>query len=372
MKDKTVKNIVKLLLGSIILLCFATVFVLFYNKQLLSNKSFKVLKAFISTNRYTPVLPTINTVFSQNHTWTATLSAEHVTTIIATGDVIPARSVNFKANSYNNFKWAVEKTADFLKTADVTFINLETPLLKNCPVTQKGMIFCGNSHHIEGLVEAGVDIASLANNHAGNHGKEGVLETIEQLNNAGIEVTGTATNNIIIKTVRGIRFAFLGFNDIEKLDNGISNADENNIKTQIQNAKQQADVVIVTYHWGVEYRDLPDDRQIYLAHFTIDSGADLVIGNHPHWIQPIEFYKGKFITYAHGNFVFDQMWSEETKKGVVGKYTFYNNELIDVEYFPVYIEDFGQPSFLEGDRKEQVLKHMEEGSITLGNRENSL
>mgnify|MGYP001563074715 CR=1 FL=1 len=77
------------------------------------------------------------------------------------------------------------------------------------------------------------------------------------------------------------------------------------------------------------------------------------------------WYKGKLITYAHGNFVFDQMWSEETKYGVVGKYTFYDNKLIDVEYAPIYITDFGQPSFLEGDAKNKIIEMMHQESKKL-------
>ena len=57
-----------------------------------------------------------------------------------------------------------------------------------------------------------------------------------------------------------------------------------------------------------------------IAHLGIDSGADLIIGNHPHWVQAVEVYKGKYITYAHGNYIFDQMWSYETRVGVIGKY----------------------------------------------------
>jgi poly-gamma-glutamate synthesis protein (capsule biosynthesis protein) len=91
---------------------------------------------------------------------------------------------------------------------------------------------------------------------------------------------------------------------------------------------------------------------------AIDAGADLVIGNHPHWIQPVELYNGKLITYAHGNFVFDQEWSLETKQGVVGRYTFYDTQLVDVEFLPVLIENYGQPHFLMGAEKQFILDHM--------------
>ena len=90
----------------------------------------------------------------------------------------------------------------------------------------------------------------------------------------------------------------------------------------IQALKRQVDFVIVAFHWGIEYTALPTQEQRGIAHQAIDAGADLILGNHPHWVQATEKYQGKYITYAHGNFVFDQMWSQETREGVVGKYTF--------------------------------------------------
>lgn len=314
-----------------------------------------------------PIL-SVDMIFSADHLWIKTLSSDRKRILIATGDVIPARSVNFQASQQKDFRWPYLQVFDVLKNADVTFINLETPLIDNCPVTQEGMIFCGNARNVEGLVFSGVDIASVANNHAGNYGSTAVDATKKLLNNNGIIVTGI--NGAEYVNVRGIKFAFLGYNDITKPQPGISNVDEEKIRSDILEAKQKANVVIVTYHWGIEYRDQPDDRQKYLGHLAIDTGADLVIGNHPHWIQPVEIYKGKLIAYAHGNFVFDQEWSLKTKQGVVGKYTFYDNQLIDVEYLPILIENYGQPHFLIGNEKNIILENMREQSRKLSTNSN--
>lgn len=310
---------------------------------------------------------TIDSVFQDDHSWIATLSADRVRTIIATGDVIPSRSVNFNVIKYNNPLWPYEKIiSDFNKIpSDITFINLETPLFEECRPTVDGMIFCGHAKNIDGLKTIGVDIASLANNHAGNYGQNGVDKTIQLLKEANITPTGI--NGPVYKDIRGIKFAFLGYNDIDIRQEFLSWAQDERIKKEIREAKQNADVVIVTYHFGIEYRSQPDERQKYLAHFAVDSGADVVIGNHPHWIQPIELYKGKFITYAHGNFIFDQMWSEETKKGVIGIYKFYDDKLIDVQFLPLYIADFGQASFVDGKGKEDTLNNMKQQSIILVN-----
>jgi poly-gamma-glutamate synthesis protein (capsule biosynthesis protein) len=105
---------------------------------------------------------------------------------------------------------------------------------------------------------------------------------------------------------------------------------------------------------------IADDDPVELAHAAIDDGADLIIGNHPHWIQGVEVYKSKFITYAHGNFIFDQEWSYETTVGVIGKYTFYDNTLIAVDFTPVLIQNFAQPVPMTGDQRQQTLDIMKQ------------
>ncbi len=91
----------------------------------------------------------------------------------------------------------------------------------------------------------------------------------------------------------------------------------------------------------------------------------MIIGNHPHWIQPVEIYMGKLITYAHGNFIMDQEWSLKTKQGIVGKYTFYKEKLVDVNFLPILIENYGQPKFLEENEKEKILEEMKRESLEL-------
>lgn len=324
-------------------------------KQILNNKN---------TN-YIPHFPTLQTIFNYDHNWTATLSAEHIRKILVTGDIIPARSVNYGVVTRNNSLWPYEKVTDKIRQikADITLSNLESPLIKDCPLTTEGMIFCGSERNVEGLKAIGVNIVSLANNHAGNYGVEGVENTISVLQENGIDVTGVS--GPVYKNIKGIRFAFLGYNDITSPQPGISNVNENRITKEIIEAKQNSDLVIITFHWGVEYRSQPDERQKYLAHFAIDKGADLIVSNHPHWIQPLEIYKNKIIMYAHGNFIFDQMWSKETEEGVLGVYTFYDKQLIDIQFLPIKIYDYGQARFTEGEERDQILNKLMNESLKL-------
>ena len=136
-----------------------------------------------------------------------------------------------------------------------------------------------------------------------------------------------------------------------------------------------ADVVVVQFHWGKEYvltpqgsgdSIAPDDPRV-IGHLAVDDGADLVIGNHPHAVQGVEIYNGKLITYAHGNFVFDQMWTpdpgqEDPRNGVIGKYTFVDGKLAAVGYKPVRIFEYGQPRFLQGPYADYVVGLMRTSS----------
>jgi poly-gamma-glutamate synthesis protein (capsule biosynthesis protein) len=112
-------------------------------------------------------------------------------------------------------------------------------------------------------------------------------------------------------------------------------------------------------HAGNEYTDKPNDSQISFAHKAIDAGAELVIGSHPHVVQPVEKYKGKYIFYSLGNFVFDQMQSRDTKRGLAVKIIFNKEGVAKVSFYPVLIQDFSQPEFLEGSEATQVLSRLD-------------
>ncbi|MFH0863979.1 MAG: CapA family protein [Candidatus Gottesmanbacteria bacterium] len=276
--------------------------------------------------------------------------------LLATGDVILARSVNSLMVSKNNFLYPFEKTANFLKNSDITFINLESPLIPNCATTVEGMVFCGSENAVAGLVFSGVDVVSIANNHMADQGEDGINNTTNILMKNNIAVTGNG--NPAILTAKGKKFGFLGYNDISERYDLLPKPDDILLQKDIYKLKQKVNYVIVAFHWGVEYTASPSARQVELAHMAIDNGADLVIGNHPHWVQGIEQYEGKLITYAHGNFVFDQMWSPETREGVIGKYVFGNNGLKSVNFYPIIIENYAQPRFAQKEEAVKILEKM--------------
>jgi gamma-polyglutamate biosynthesis protein CapA len=255
-------------------------------------------------------------------------------TVVFTGDVMLGRSVNVKIQKYTDPTWPFKNVAQIISGSDISIINLESPFISGCKPTEKGMIFCADPKSIFGLVYAGVDYASLANNHANNQGQKGIDDTISLLSQNGITPTGLGKPEF--NTVKNTKFAILSYSDLPKLD-------EKQMATQISETKKISDLMIVTFHWGAEYQKNPTTRQVFLAHLAIDSGADIVVGHHPHWIQTEETYLGKPIYYSLGNLVFDQMWSEETRLGEILKITFQDNVLIKKEIFPTKIFDYGQP-----------------------------
>jgi poly-gamma-glutamate synthesis protein (capsule biosynthesis protein) len=309
-----------------------------------------------------PVPPlTTNDIFPPRDLSQYNLDPSHIRTIIATGDVIPARHTDYIVRGLNNdFEYTVDATKDILSDADITVINLEAPLIDGCPEEAgETFTFCGQPGFTGALQTAGVDLATLENNHIGNYGSDGITETEQHLDDAGIKWADSYTPSII--DVRGVKFGFLAFN-------GVGGAvDQVAMKQQIEALRLQVDVLSVAFHWGLEYVSVPqpapgiaDDDPVELAHAAIDDGADLIIGNHPHWIQGVEMYKGKFITYAHGNFIFDQEWSYETTVGVIGKYMFYDDTLIGVDFTPVLIQNYAQPVPMTGDQRQQTLDIMKQ------------
>ena len=289
-------------------------------------------------------------------------TAEPVTTtLIFTGDIIPARTVNSVMTRRNDFTYPFSSTSAFLYNADFTISGMESPLIKNCPVTDKGMVFCGDQRFVKGLKLAGIDLVNLANNHILNYGTNGLKETQKLLSKNNIEVVGV--NNTVYKSINGIKFAFVAYNDILPRDNRVSIVEKDKIKKDLQQAKLNSDFVVAMFHWGKEYSYKPlSDPPVALhepkeiAHLAVESGADLVVGNHPHTVQGYEIYKDTPIFYALGNFIFDQMWSQQTRLGYVLKIELEDKKIDSYSFHPTRIDNFSLPVFLVGKEKKSVLE----------------
>ncbi len=265
-------------------------------------------------------------------------------TLVVTGDVVPARVTNELIVHGGNFTKPWDAIRPTLQSGDVTLINLGDPLLRTCPVSTVGFTFCGDARTIAPMIQAGVNpVVNVANNHIGNYGQQGIDETVHSLQASGVSVSGFA--NIAVKDIRGVRFVFIGMDFVAHKP---THAD---LQALIAQARTMGDVVVAQIHAGHEYETYPEaglsEDPKALDRLAIDSGADLVVGNFPHCAEGSEVYHGKFIAYAQGNFLFDQDWSIGTQESVVGRYYFYDQQLIGVQYVPVRVVNQTTPTPLD-------------------------
>lgn len=298
--------------------------------------------------------------FIQDHVFPSEVPQKKLTTLIMTGDVMLGRTVEITAKEKHDMNYPFLKMADTVKSADIAFVNLENPIIDGCKPFTQGLVFCANPDMLDGLVYAGIDVVTLANNHSLNYGEKGVRETEKHLESRGISYTGDG--NLTMKQVNNVTFGFLGFDKAQQ-GNPVLTSDETNL---IKESDKKVDVLIVAMHWGVEYKDkaLPGVRK--LAKELVQDGADVVVGSHPHWVEDREYlYKDGAIVssfpanlqsltsnnfvpiyYSLGNFVFDQMWSEKTRHGLAVRLTFDGKNIVKEELLPTYIKERGQPEWV--------------------------
>lgn len=241
--------------------------------------------------------------------------------IVAVGDILLDRGVT-KQIEKHGYGYPFHSVGKMMRKADIAFGNLECPLSAHGHKIDKLFCFKANPKTADCLTTAGIDIVSLANNHTLDCGKSGLTETMETLKHHNIEWCGAGSNAAEtycpkIITRHGLKVAFVGFCQFKpeavtltKNNPSIAMATEGNIRTLVTAARKQADIVVASFHWGIEFRRHPTDEQIHIAHLAVDCGADIVLGHHPHVLQDITTIKhGKrtaLIAYSLGNFVFDQ------------------------------------------------------------------
>jgi poly-gamma-glutamate capsule biosynthesis protein CapA/YwtB (metallophosphatase superfamily) len=292
--------------------------------------------------------------------------------LVAVGDISFSRAVGRIVDKKKDINYPFLKMQDYLKSSDLVFGNLETPITKGRDISDFEMIFRSNPGTEQSLKQAGFSILSLANNHTPNFGEQGLKDTFSYLENAGIKYVGAGQNILeanqpVFLEAKGIRFAFLAYNDVDVVPPsyeassnraGTAFMRKDKMVEAVKEAKQQADFVIVSMHSGIEYTPEPNDSQIDFAHTAINAGADLVIGHHPHVVQTMEEYKGKYIFYSLGNFVFDQPQSQETKEGLAIKVYFTKNEISGISLLPIVMKNFAQPEMVTGDEGNTILQRL--------------
>jgi len=293
--------------------------------------------------------------------------------LIATGDISYSRGVGRMVAKEKDNNYPFLKIQDYLKGADIVFGNLETPITQGREIPDFDMVFRSNPGTEQALKQAGFSIVSLANNHTPNFGEKGLIDTFKYLDAVGIKYVGAGknteeANNPVYFDIKGIKFAFLAYNDPDVVPvsyeatnthAGTAFMRTSKMVESVKAAKQHVDFVIVSMHSGIEYIGMPDTSQINFAHAAIDAGADLVLGHHPHVVQTAEQYKGKYIFYSLGNFVFDQPQSQNTKEGLMVKASFSKRKINKILPVPIVMENFAQPQEVtEESEKNSILKRL--------------
>lgn len=275
-------------------------------------------------------------------------------TLVAVGDVMLARDLVTLMDTHGS-TYPFEHVATLLGDADVTIANIEGTLTERGTPADKKYTFRTPPRHAAGLAQAGIDVVSLGNNHALDFGPEGLQDTIAALDAVGIAHSGAgqgeeAARRPAILEVKGTRMAFLSYAATADAvsagpgQSGIAWGSVETMRDDIRQAKEEADVVVVSLHAGVEYADEPSPDQRALAQAAAEAGAALVLGHHPHVLQPWEFHDSTLIVYSLGNFVFDLDEDDLTELGpapfqtVVLRLELAADGVKHVEPIPVFID----------------------------------
>ncbi len=290
--------------------------------------------------------------------------------IIFGGDVMLARNVD-NCMRTKGYDFPFLQIKHYFQSSDIAIINLESVISNIGKPLDKKYVFRANLKCLEGLMESGIDVVSLANNHCLDYLGNALLHCIELLDSFEIASIGVGIDWFNFFTpksfyIRGNWLILLAFDDTKA---GYIRPDyPGSAPTWCEEGEKQAletvrvmssigAIVIVFEHWGFEYSCFPNNRQISLAHKFIDAGAATVIGSHPHRIQGVEFYKGKPILYSLGNLIFDQK-DELGNIGILAELSLLENRIVEVKLIPVEtLTERFQPRLMELNKSLSIIEN---------------
>ena len=289
-----------------------------------------------------------------------TQSADPTLNLMFGGDVTLTDAYSDKVG--RNHQWAFSQLEEF-RQADVSMVNLEAPFTSAAqPLPGKKFNFKAPIENVQVLQNGGIDIVNLANNHAMDYQSAGLLETTQTLKKAGIQSIGAGENikaarRPVIMDVKGKKVAYLGYYDADlhaatAQGAGTNPRHNDRVAADIKALRKQVDWIVVNYHWGEELAKYPGDWQIDLARFTVDQGADLVVGHHPHVLQGAEVYKGRPIVYSLGNFIFGGNSTSDYDTAALK--VSLKGQQMRVEFLPVQVRGY-QARVVNGQAGQQIL-----------------
>lgn len=298
-----------------------------------------------------------------------------------------------RANDPATFEQLVQHVAPLLRDADITVPNVETALAwSGTPHPSKPFVFLSPPTSVAALRALGADVASLANNHSYDFFEDGLRSTLDALHAAGIKTMGagldeeTAYEPLVVAS-KGVRVGLAGFcglricgvrtgeenlpdeppyQDARGENGGVAKLSTEKLMLTVAELKEKSDRVAVLLHSGDEYVGTPTAGQVRAAHIAIDLGADVVVGHHPHVLQPFEAYNGKLIAYSLGNLVFDQDFRETWAGALLHVGMPKGGEpLKDFTFDPILLEDY-VPHATTGGIARSIVRHVGEISAPYG------
>lgn len=285
----------------------------------------------------------------------ATETVEEAIRLGFVGDIMLDRGVEESVIKYasGDFKFIFAESAPELQSYDFLFGNLEGPLSDKGKNQGSIYSFRMSPAAIEALIDAGFDAVSLANNHMSDYGTLALLDTLDRLKQADIIYVGAGKNaeaayEIKYAEIRDTKLALIAMTEFNSFFEagegpGMSIIEPSKIAELVKEADGKADIVIISFHYGTEYQKEANSYQKMISKAAVDAGADLVIGHHPHVVQPVEKYKNGYIAYSLGNFVFDQYFSEDTMEGALLEVLVQDGEIIGTDVKKVKLNSKYQP-----------------------------
>jgi|GEM_PF-644302 len=294
-------------------------------------------------------------------------------TLIFVGDIMLDRGVRQMVyrEGKGDYRFPFMKIKPYFQEADLLFGNLESMISDKGTDIGGLYSFRAEPEAMQGLIYAGFDIVSVANNHVFDYGRQAMEDTFLRLEKADISYTGGGFTeeqaySPVIKEIEDTKIAFLAYTNLaspywtaQKERSGIAWLEKERMQKDIEKAKDLADLLIVSLHYGYEYQPEPNVFQVEISRAAIKAGADLVVGHHPHVIQPVEEYHGGYIAYSLGNFIFDQAFSKETMEGLILKVTVKEGEITEVISEKFKINEHFQPEPPVADQPEEELSEKE-------------
>lgn len=293
-------------------------------------------------------------------------------TMVAVGDVMLDRSVWRRIES-NGPQSIFEKVRDELRSADITFANLECPLASSGPHAPKDCIFRADPRAVEVLLDGGIDVVAVSNNHSLDAGTSGLMATLDTLDRAGVAYCGAAREREDAWEpcrfeVNGVMLGFVACTDLSFQHGSWCKVDTEmtEFAQRLRAAKEECELLVVSIHWGNEYQSVPTQRQRDVAKAAVEAGADLVIGHHPHTLQGVGQHNGAPILYSAGNFVFDQREGERMESAIFDM-TWTEGEGWHIRMVPVWIPlSRCGPIYPEESRAAKIINRLATLSANLG------